>query len=228
MFLANIFSGACVGRFYADLLECPQPGAVAVCGAAACLASYFRYPLTVSVLVMELTSDVFLSLPLMGGIVISKVIADKLSPTVLEVMTAAKGYPILAHTTERSRAAVAGRTAGDCADRSVATVKEGATVQAIRETLSVAVSQDYFPVLDSSGRVVGGFGRKSCQLALESGVWPAFEERDACVDELTPVMRCYRLVRDNGMKRVVVTSHIDKTFIGILARNSLSRIVNTL
>ena len=90
--------------------------------------------------------------------------------------------------------------------------------------MDTAPSQGYFPVLDILDKVVGGFCRKSA----ESGETDVVQEKVVCVDEKTSLMRCFRLVRDNGMKWLVVISHVEKTFMGMIERSSLHRIVDTL
>ena len=226
IFLPSIFAGACIGRFYADLLGSASPGLVAVCGAASGLVGYFRYPLTVSVLIAEVTSNMFVSIPVMAAVILSKAVADLLSPSVVNIMTASKGYHLLTHVDDKVGMSLRGRTAGDYA-RPITCVLEGFDLRLLATVLDSNPEQDYFPIVSVDLRVVAGLTRSVAEAALLAGRLPGSLDKPLVVDERMEIVKCHRLVRDNGMKMLVVVSHYNKVFIGVLCREDLTTAITS-
>ena len=221
IFLPAIFCGACIGRFYADMLGSGSPVVVAVCGAASGLVGYFRYPLTVSVLIAEVTSNMFLSIPVMASVIVSKAIADLLSPSIMSIMVSSKGYHLLSHIQNKTVASLRGQRVGDYA-KSAACITEGFDLHRLSTALDSNVDQDYFPIVSVESTVLRGLTRDVAEAAVAAGHLPRTYDKPFVVDERMDVVTCYRLMRSNGIKDIVIVSHYNKVLIGVLDREVLS------
>jgi hypothetical protein len=170
---------------------------------------------------MELSSDTYLSLPVMGSVLITKFIADVLSPPPLDAMISSSRYLILTHLTQATRKAVIGRTAGEFVDSRLSIIRQEDSLEEIQQILQASSSQMYFPVIAENNICLGGFSRPSAI----PGFRPGFDDEFVQVDERFELIKCLRLVRDLGMKRLVITNHRTKAFKGVIERNAIAQIL---
>jgi CIC family chloride channel protein len=84
VFAPSLFTGAALGGAFGLIIEqlapgaTAGPGAFAIVGMAAVFAGAARAPFTAILIVFEMTDDYRLILPLMSGVIISQIIADRL------------------------------------------------------------------------------------------------------------------------------------------------------
>jgi chloride channel protein, CIC family len=84
VFAPSLFTGAALGGAFGLLIDrlapgsTAGPGAFAIVGMAAVFAGAARAPFTAILIVFEMTDDYRLILPLMAGVIISQIVADRL------------------------------------------------------------------------------------------------------------------------------------------------------
>lgn len=104
LFIPNIMVGACVGRFLGQILNDNlyevHPGVYALVGAAGMLAGFSRMTVSLAVIVLEITTNMRLVLPLMLVIMLAKVVGDQFTPSAYDIIIALKNIPMLEPETE--------------------------------------------------------------------------------------------------------------------------------
>jgi CIC family chloride channel protein len=86
VFAPSLFTGAALGGAFGVVVEHFAPGATAgpgtfaIVGMAAVFAGAARAPFTAILIVFEMTDDYRLILPLMAGVIVSQIVADRLFP----------------------------------------------------------------------------------------------------------------------------------------------------
>ncbi len=101
VFAPSLFIGAVLGGAFGSLVErlssgaLSGPGVFAVVGMAAVFAGAARAPFTAILIVLEMTNDYRLIVPLMAGVIISTIIAERLHPeSIYTLKLARRGIPL--------------------------------------------------------------------------------------------------------------------------------------
>lgn len=105
LFIPNIMIGACFGRAVGifvkniaagiDPTVHVNPGVYALIGSAAMLAGFTRMTMSLAVIVLEITTDMFMTLPIMMVIMVAKSVGDLFTPSVYDIVVALKNVPLL-------------------------------------------------------------------------------------------------------------------------------------
>ena len=91
LFIPSMMSGAAMGRLFGELVsqaageENTDPGLFALCGAAAMLGGVTRMTISLCAIMLELTNDITLALPMVLALAASKAAGDMLSHPIYEV-----------------------------------------------------------------------------------------------------------------------------------------------
>jgi len=108
LFIPNIMSGACFGRLVGQLVQRlvsdPQsvhPGIYALMGATGMLAGFSRMTVSLGVIMLEITSNARLILPIMIVIMTAKLIGDCFTPSAYDIVIALKNIPMLEQEDEK-------------------------------------------------------------------------------------------------------------------------------
>eukprot|EP00164_Ancoracysta_twista_P004905 GFYU01006669.1.p1 GENE.GFYU01006669.1~~GFYU01006669.1.p1 ORF type:complete len:1129 (-),score=271.98 GFYU01006669.1:286-3672(-) len=105
LFVPNMLCGAVIGRLYGLLIKLiipgAEPGVYALLGASAVLAGYTRMTIALTVILIEVTSDLGLLLPMMLTISIARLTADKLMASADHQQMHLKKIPYLESDTPR-------------------------------------------------------------------------------------------------------------------------------
>jgi len=90
LFIPNILGGACLGRAIAQIgIEAGvamRPDVYALMGAAGALAGFSRMTISLAVIFLEITNNVYMLLPLMLVIMTSKIIGDHFTLSVYDIV----------------------------------------------------------------------------------------------------------------------------------------------
>lgn len=105
LFIPNIMIGACFGRAVGILVKNVvadidpsihvNPGVYALIGSAAMLAGFTRMTMSLAVIVLEITTDMFMTLPIMMVITVAKAVGVLFTPSVYDIVVALKNVPLL-------------------------------------------------------------------------------------------------------------------------------------
>lgn len=105
LFIPNIMTGACFGRLVGQVLQAiindidptihVNPGVYALIGSTAMLAGFTRMTMSLCVIVLEITTNMFMTLPVMLVIVIAKSVGDLFTPSTYDIVVALKNIPLL-------------------------------------------------------------------------------------------------------------------------------------
>ena len=101
LFIPSMMSGAAIGRMFGEFVsqiageENTDPGLFALCGAAAMLGGVTRMTISLCAIMLELTNDITLALPMILALAASKVAGDMLSHPIYEVHVELMGAPYL-------------------------------------------------------------------------------------------------------------------------------------
>ncbi|MCM2317246.1 MAG: chloride channel protein, partial [Thermoanaerobaculia bacterium] len=144
--------GALVGFAGATILPGPiNVGAYALVGMGAYFAGTLRAPIAAVLIVLELTNDYGLIVPLMLGVVLANTISHALSPRTLEEdQLQQEGVK----EPRRSRDPLDSLRVRDVMARSLLTFGSDATIEQVLERTRVERHHDY-PVVDGEGRLIG-------------------------------------------------------------------------
>lgn len=144
--------GALVGFAGATILPGPiNVGAYALVGMGAYFAGTLRAPIAAVLIVLELTNDYGLIVPLMLGVVLANTISHALSPRTLEEdQLQQEGV----REPRRSQDPLDSLRVRDVMARSLVAFSRDATIAEVLERTRVERHHDY-PVIDEAGRLVG-------------------------------------------------------------------------
>ena len=233
----NLLSGALVGRFFAQAIGCQSPGVVAVCGSAASLASYFRFPLTSSVFMIQMVTAGRLYMAIIGSVIISHAVAYPISPSLMEIIMRIKRIPYLPRLHRSLVEFFRSRPVAEFMTEQVVSLEK---VENKTRLLHVLQSTEFsgFPLLNNSGRVLAVISREEVIARLQStepqlievnlatNLHPSFNAFN--VDANHDFLRCYRLFRHLGLRHMVVVDFKTKTLSGIVTRGDLVKAITAV
>lgn len=157
VFAPSLFVGAMLGAFYGDVLGHALPGSAGPVGAygligmGAVFAGAARAPITAVIIMFELTGEYSIILPLMAAIVLATGVSHLLSKdTIYTLKLRRRGVDL---DTDPASASLAGITARDVMDPSVAPLDADVTLLAASSRLAVA-EHGQLPVV-AGGRFLG-------------------------------------------------------------------------
>ena len=145
-FTPNLLTGALVGRFFGQALGSSNPEAVAVAGSAAALVAYLRFPMSSAMLVLQMTTEMRLLIPVLIAVVVSYSTAYQFSPSLQEIAIRIRGIPYLPFLHAKVRNCLARKTIGEAFRASgnedghelVSSVSESTLINGIRLVSDVA------------------------------------------------------------------------------------------
>jgi len=101
LFIPNIMCGACFGRIVGQLVlqwfpnSGAHPGVYALMGAAGMLGGFSRMTVSLAVIVLEITTNMLLVIPIMLVIMTARMIGNLFTPSAYDIVVALKGVPLL-------------------------------------------------------------------------------------------------------------------------------------
>lgn len=240
LFIPNILAGACLGRVVGQLLEGwgydVHAGTYALMGAAGALGGFSRMTISIAVIAMEITNNMYLLLPLMMVIMISKQIADQFGPSIYDIVLEANPDVHLLEDSlnEDHHLVLDGLSVHDVCTAGVVVLK---TFEAPEDVIKMLMKYPFagFPVIDTEGRLVGIVTRarlvavllkRSADHCLYKAKLPIVRLTEA-MPEVTnwksPVVRAFQHFRCTGLQHLCV---IDDTHVllGILTRTDFAKL----
>jgi len=179
LFIPNIMVGGCYGRLVGLLMQRwvdqpVHPGVYALMGATGMLAGFSRMTVSLGVIMLEITSNAHLILPIMLVIMISKLIGDCLTPSAYDIIIALKNIPMLEQEDEnigwRTMAKYPAYVCGT-RRRDMEVVYSSLTFR-VRDALRILTSSQHnaWPVLEDpeTGRLIGLLTRQGLLDCLEA------------------------------------------------------------
>merc|ERR1719272_2436814 len=229
-------AGGCLGRLVGQMVaeisgsDDVHPGIYALVGAAGELAGFSRMPLSICLIMAEITSNIRLMLPLMASIMVSKAVADNFIPSVYDVTMGLKAqYQML----DGEYKAGEDLTVHDICSRSVVVLHCQVPLGTITTMLS-ETAYHAFPLVEGSRSNVVGmiFRSKLVYLAeqhkddAQSTIVELTKLADLAPDTKhwqTPASRAFRDFVSMGLQQlcIVDSSH---ALCGIVTRTDLCRL----
>jgi chloride channel 7 len=231
LFIPSMMSGAAMGRLYGEILvhwlgeDSTDPGLYSLCGAAAMLGGVTRMTISLAAIMLELTNDITLALPIVLSLVVSKAVGDLMTESIYEVHVELMGAPFLDHEPPESFEKL---TAMNVMAYDVKTTLVKASLPEILAMLQT--THHAFPVVQSkeSGQFVGMVTRqrlldmmnvnvKSRSLQSLVDLAKYLEPAPFVVQEQLSLRRTYRLFCNMGMRHLVVLDSLGAV-AGIITR----------
>jgi len=237
LFIPNILAGACLGRIMGQLLldfGLPvHPGVYALMGAAGALGGFSRMTISLAVIFIEITNNMYLLLPLMLVIMWSKNLADRYGPSVYDIVL--ESNPDI-HLLEDSlnedyHLVLEGMTTHDICTADVVVLRAFEPYEQIIKLLLQTTFAGY-PVVDAHGRLVGLVSRTQLMALLaqkqsDPGRLVSLLRLAEATPEVThwktPVVRAFHHFRASGLQHLcVIDEH--HVLLGILTRTDFARL----
>jgi len=169
LFAPSLTMGACLGHLVAvaeqQLMHAGDIGTMAVVGMGAFFCAVARVPITAVIIIFEMTTDFNLVLPLMVCCVVAYLVAEQLDPGSLYDQLVSWSGINLEETADGS--ALETLLAHSFMTEKVKTVPLGATLAQVKNVFETNTHQG-FPVIDSSGKVVGIVARPDLLSAIKN------------------------------------------------------------
>jgi chloride channel 7 len=241
LFIPNILAGACLGRAGAQVLVemgCDlRPDVYALIGAAGALAGFSRMTISLAMIFLEITNNVYMLLPLMLVIMTSKVVADRFNPSVYDIVLECRPdiHLLEDDLSEDRRLILDELTAHDACSADVVVLREFEPLSHI-VSLLMQTSFDGYPVVDAHNRLIGIVNR----VELSAFAKKAYTSADQMSNDLvpvhsmcvtspevtlwsTPVTRAFHHFRAIGLKHLCVVSSCHE-LLGILTRTDFAHL----
>ena len=221
--MTEIISGSILGRFFGQAI-CDAPEVVALCGGASALAAYLKFPVTSTVLLLQITGAPRLVVPIIFAVIVTTVVAYPF-PSILEVIIKNKGIPFLPFLNPKLVDRMQGRLISEFMKTSVVTFTEEERTERIKDVLS-SCDHNGFPVVSSVGFVTFLLTRKDLEgmdLTRETIDLSSLDPSHLAfiVEGDDSFLRCYRLFRHSGLRHMVVVDPRTKGLVGIVTRQDL-------
>jgi len=234
--------GAGVGRLSGELMhlvgyEQADPGLYALVGAAGMLGGVTRMTISLTVILVEVSNDINLLLPLVIAILVAKVIGDRFTHSLYDIHIELTGAVLLESSpAPESRAFLLPAKA--IMSRKLRCVREVETVGFIRELLSRTYHHGY-PVVDDGGSgtergFAGLISRASLAAVVETAkargkssstevdLRTHCDQTPYCVHELLPLYRVCRLFQSMGLRHLCVLD-ARSSVVGIITRKDFAK-----
>mmetsp|Transcript_65824 Transcript_65824/g.122791 ORF Transcript_65824/g.122791 Transcript_65824/m.122791 type:complete len:1154 (-) Transcript_65824:161-3622(-) len=240
LFIPNILAGACLGRAVGqgmlDAGYAIHPGVYALMGAAGALAGFSRMTMSLAVIFLEITNNMYLLLPLMLVIMSSKTVADRFNPSVYDIVIELNPeVQILEdNLSEDMLIVLEGLTAHDACTAEVAVLRE---IETVRQVVATLMQTPYgtYPIIDTAGRLVGTVSRMQLTAILAHQEKIKGEPDDVIYlldmadmsPEMslwnTPLSRSFHHFRSLGLQHLCVVGE-SMVLLGILTRTDFARL----
>jgi len=240
LFIPNILAGACLGRAVGQaMLDAGydiHPGVYALMGAAGSLAGFSRMTMSLAVIFLEITNNMYLLLPLMLVIMSSKIVADRFNPSVYDVVIELNPEVQLLedNLSEDMLIVLEGLTAHDACTAEVAVLRE---IETVRQVVATLMQTHYstYPIIDTAGRLVGTVSRVQLAAVLAHQESMKAEPDDVIyVLDLsdmspemtlwnTPLSRSFHHFRSLGLQHLCVVGE-SMVLLGILTRTDFAKL----
>jgi len=242
LFVPNIMLGACIGRAMGQALEqlfddpSIHPGLYAFMGAAGQLAGFSRMTVSLTMIMVEITSNISMTLPLMLTIVVSKFVGDRFTESVYDIGIELNEQIKMV---EGEFANLPGLTIFDICTKEVKTVHAVETVRQLSEVL-VDTRYQMFPIVQGvqhGQQLIGVVSRsKLVSLVSKDSNGSSKQKGSATVNVLahadlapdmkhwrTPLYRAFTHFKTMGLRQVclVDNNHILR---GIVTRTDMSHL----
>lgn len=239
LFIPNILSGACLGRAWGEALcywgQDVHVGVFALMGASGALAGFSRMTVALAVIFMEITMNMYLLIPLIMVIYISKSVADWFGPGVVDVVLELNPeiHVLEDHLTEDRHIALESLTAHDACTSDVVVLRKHESAKKIISML-MQTSFSAYPVVMNDDRLVGLVLRSRIILMLSERAPEASEDEIISVLELaeafpecahwsTPVPSVFHRFRCSGLQHLLVIDEFHK-LLGIMTRTDFAKL----
>eukprot|EP00746_Dinoflagellata_sp_MGD_P145691 gnl/MRDRNA2_/MRDRNA2_78268_c0_seq1.p1 gnl/MRDRNA2_/MRDRNA2_78268_c0~~gnl/MRDRNA2_/MRDRNA2_78268_c0_seq1.p1 ORF type:complete len:1042 (+),score=161.10 gnl/MRDRNA2_/MRDRNA2_78268_c0_seq1:132-3257(+) len=174
LFIPNILAGACFGRAVGEHLAIVMPhldvhpGVYALMGAAGMLAGFSRMTVSLTMILLEITCNMNLIMPLMLCIMIAKVIGDRFTISVYDVILELNPAIHMIEPLDDERAAMLENLkVHDVCTTSVVALTASEPMSNIVRILMVTQYAGY-PVVDASNRVIAFIQRTQLSTILSN------------------------------------------------------------
>jgi chloride channel 7 len=244
LFIPNILSGACLGRAVGQLLADSgmkvRPDVYALMGAAGSLAGFSRMTISLAVIFLEITNNVYLLLPLMLVIMTSKLVGDRFGLSVYDIVLELNPDIHLLEDGlgEDHQLVLEGLTAHDvCTAEVVVLMPTEPQVNIVRVLVGTAFGN--YPIVDSKDRFLGTVSRADLIMALDvpnaptslRSSWgksavdlvPFLSAGSPITTARMPAARAFEHFRNCGLQHLCIVDH-DHQLAGILTRTDMARL----
>ncbi|MEW5872060.1 MAG: chloride channel protein [Chloroflexota bacterium] len=235
VFAPALFTGACLGGAFGNLVErlapgaTAGPGAFATVGMAAVFAGAARAPFTAILIVFEMTDDYRLIVPLMAGVIVSLLLAEHLHrESIYTLKLSRRGIRL---QRGRDLDVMQAVRVEEVMMRPPGAVHEEMLVRALA-TEFLTTGRHGFPVVDEAGRLVGVVSLEDYRRALADKNLPGKElkVRDIATRHLVTaypdetVGAVLRRMAPRDLSRLpVVARHDPRRLLGVVRRNDIVR-----
>ena len=250
LFIPCMMMGAGLGRLSGELIRAmgsnaADPGVYALVGAAGMLGGVTRMTVSLAVILVEVSNDIQLLLPIMLAILLAKAVGDRFTRSLYDIHILLSGATLLAieptpHSTSylltartllEHRGQASGRASGR--RKSLKTVTEAETLRRLSDLLNTT-NHHAFPVIsEQSGSFAGLIGRNKLEALVAQAEADGARRRQRIdlrchydhapytVHELLPLYRVSRLFMSMGLRHLCVLDGSSRV-VGIITRKDLA------
>jgi len=241
LFIPCMMMGAGLGRLCGELIramgnDAADPGVYALVGAAGMLGGVTRMTISLAVILVEVSNDIRLLLPIMLAILLARAVGDRFTHSLYDIHILLSGATLLAPAFSGADSTSYLLTARSLLGKDpLKTVFEAESVAALDELLR-KTKHNAFPVVsEQSGLFAGLVGRNKLEALVAQAqhdraskrykidLRPHYDHAPYTVHELLPLYRVSRLFMAMGLRHLCVldgSSHA----VGIITRKDLARI----
>eukprot|EP00928_Gymnodinium_smaydae_P017174 TRINITY_DN16560_c0_g4_i1.p1 TRINITY_DN16560_c0_g4~~TRINITY_DN16560_c0_g4_i1.p1 ORF type:complete len:1051 (-),score=101.39 TRINITY_DN16560_c0_g4_i1:120-3272(-) len=237
LFIPHILSGACLGRALGESLNLlgfeVHPGVYALMGSTGMLSGFSRMTISLVAIMMEITNSTRLLVPIIVVVLMSKVVADRISPGINHVVLGLNpSVHLLEDDISEDRLMILdGLVVHDACTADVVALSECETLENIMSILVQSTFAGY-PIVDNRHRLLGLVNRAQLVSVLtdpraqqEGKVAPLRLTTVAPEITLwnTPLARAFRHFKTAGLQHLCVVDEYNR-LLGILTRTDFSRL----
>jgi len=246
LFIPNILCGAILGRAFGEALlkaGCDvHPGVYALMGSTGMLSGFSRMTISLAMIMLEITNNMRLLVPLIVTIMLSKIVADRISPSVNHVILSLNPQVhMLEDELSEDRIMVLEHLAvHDACTAEVVVLRER---EKTAHVVSLLMQSSFggYPIVDDANRLVGLAGRSRLIHALSDKLDYIQDTQDSTtLDEYIniknladhqpnvtywnmPVAHAYRHFKSAGLQHLCVISGRNE-LLGILTRTDFAHL----
>jgi chloride channel 7 len=255
LFIPNILAGACLGRAIGELFREANPaldvhpGVYALVGSAGMLSGFSRMTISLTMIMLEITANMHLILPIMLSVFVAKTIADRFIVSAYDlVLELNPDVHMLEGDLDEDRLLVLEKlTVHDACTTDVLVLRGVEPMSNVVSILSRS-SYGFYPVVDAQNHLLGVVGRVQLARSLSETAASSEDLDDSAtptdssnnmrtmiavmryadaapmvVHWSAPLAREFRHFRTNGMQHLCVVDEEHK-LQGFLTRTDFSRL----
>jgi len=171
LFVPCMLIGGATGRLVGELLHGAglttiEPGVYALAGAAGYLGGVTRMTMSLACIVLEISNDIELVLPIMISVVIAKQVGDQLTPSLYDIHIRLQGVPMLGADWVMKKALTGLLNARSVMATEVVTLHEAESPEHLCRILSTTTHNGY-PLIDDGGVFHGLISRNKLEWILD-------------------------------------------------------------